>query len=81
MERAKEMARVQIHCNHPDKAHREIWGRAHNRYDDALESIGPRGLAELVWRDLYPNALTCAVVDAGEDAADAEDTEAPRPTP
>ena len=26
VERAKEMARVQDLCNHPDKARREVWG-------------------------------------------------------
>lgn len=81
MELAREMARVQIHCNHPDKARREIWGRAHNRYDEALEAMGPRGLAELVRRDLFPHDPICAVLDHGEGPAESEDAEAPRPRP
>lgn len=77
--RANEMARAQVHCNHADKARREIWRQAHDLYDAALEAMGPRSLAELVRRDLSPTDIVSAVVEAGEDAVDAEDTGAPRP--
>ncbi|VTU44214.1 hypothetical protein [Variovorax sp. RA8] len=80
VERAKEMARVQSLCNHPDKARREVWGRANDRYDGALEAMGPGGLADLVRRDLDPNAaILTALDDDGQDAADFEGAEAHRP--
>ncbi|OUM04483.1 hypothetical protein [Variovorax sp. JS1663] len=80
MERAREMARVQDLCNHPDRARREVWGRANDRYDEALEAMGPGGLADLVRRDLDPNAdILTALDDDGQDAADFKGAGAHRP--
>ena len=79
MERAKELERVQNLCNHPDKARREVWGLAHRRYDEALEAIGPRGLAELVRCDLFPNkAIRAALEEDGQIADESEGAAAPR---
>ncbi|CAN7377414.1 hypothetical protein [Variovorax sp. LjRoot178] len=77
--RATELARAQIHCNHADKARRVIWRQAHDRYDEALEALGPRGLADLVRRDLFPNDLIYAAVEEGDGASETEDARAPRP--
>ncbi len=80
LNQATEMARAQIHCNHPDRARREIWGIANDRYGKALEAMGPRGLAELVRRDLIPNDVIRAAADEdGQSAAESEGAGAPRP--
>lgn len=77
--RATEMARAEIHRNHADKARREILRQAHDRYEEALEVLGPRGLADLVRRDLFPNDLIYEAVEEGDDASESEDARAARP--
>jgi hypothetical protein len=59
---AKAFAKAQVHFNHPSRERREIWGAANDRYDQALEALGPRRVAEIVQRDLQASSPSTAPI-------------------
>jgi len=58
---ARALVQVKSLCNDPDDARRQIWGKANNAYEDALEALGPRQIAALLQRDISHRGPPTAV--------------------